>query len=68
MPIHTFINERQENFQTNLAVHIINTINKLYLHRSNSNPSCFQKSTFYAGIRIFHNLPPSLTRKNSKYS
>jgi hypothetical protein len=29
--------------------------------------SCFQKSIFYAGIKIFNNLPPSVTiLKNDK--
>jgi len=29
--------------------------------------SCFQKSTFYAGIKIFNSLPPSVTiLKNDK--
>ena len=66
LSLMNFIVSNQENFQTNSAVHIINTINKHHLHRPNARLSCFQKSTFYAGIKIFHSIPPSLTRQNSK--
>jgi len=54
-------------FQTNFSVHNINTRNNNYFHRPNANLSCFQKSTFYAGIKIFNSLPPSVTiLKNDK--
>jgi hypothetical protein len=56
-----FVVNNQESFQTNLFVHIINSRNKYRLHRSNTNFSCFQKGTFYAGIRIFSSLPHSLS-------
>ena len=36
-------------------------MNKHYIRRPNANLSCFQKSTFYIGIKIFNSLPPSLT-------
>jgi hypothetical protein len=55
-----FIINNQENFQTNSSIHNIKRRNKHFLHRPNANLSCFQKSTFYAGIIIFNNLPPSL--------
>jgi hypothetical protein len=47
-------------FQTNSAIHSVNTRNKKNLHRPIANLSCFQKSAYYAGIRIFNSLPPSL--------
>ena len=56
-----FIINNQEIFKINSSVHNINTRNKHHLHRQNANLSCFQKSTFYAGIQIFSNLPPSMT-------
>jgi hypothetical protein len=31
--------------------------NKYYLYRSNANLSCFQKSTYYAGNKMFNGLP-----------
>jgi hypothetical protein len=38
----------------------------------NANPSCFQRSTFYAGIKIFNSLPhvsqsSRMKRQNLKY-
>jgi hypothetical protein len=48
-------------------MHSIDIRNKHHLHRPNANISCFQKSTFYAGIRIFNRLPLSLiSLKNEK--
>jgi len=51
----------KEIFETNTSIHNINTSNKHHLHRPNPNLSCVQKSTFYAGIKIFNNLPSSVT-------
>jgi hypothetical protein len=49
-----FIVNNQEHFQTsNSAVHSVNTRNKNQLHRPIVNLSCFQKSAYYAGIKIF---------------
>jgi len=57
----------QEYFQTNSSIHNTNISNKHHLHRPNANLSCFQKSIFYAGIKDFNSLPPSLTTfKNDK--
>ena len=56
-----FIISNLDNFQRNSSIHSINTRNKHHLHRPNANLSCFQKSTFYPGIKIFNILPPSLT-------
>jgi hypothetical protein len=50
----------QEHFQTNPAVHSVNTQNKHYLHRPIDSLSCFQKCMYYIGIKIFHSLPFSL--------
>ena len=52
---------------TNSLVHSVTTRNKHYLHRPNAKLSCFQKSTFYSGIRIFYTLPNNPTSlKNDK--
>ena len=48
-----FIINNQEKFQTNSSKQNINTRNK--------HLPCFQKRTFYGGIKIFNSLPPSLT-------
>jgi IS1 family transposase len=61
-----FVNN-QENIQTTPSVHSINTRNKDHLHRPIANLSCFQKSAFYSGIKIFNRLPHSLTNiKNER--
>jgi hypothetical protein len=54
-----FVMNNQEHFQTNSAVHSVNTRHKHHLHRPAANLPCFQKSTYYSGINIFNNLPAS---------
>jgi hypothetical protein len=55
-----FLINNQEHFQTNSAIHSVNTGNKNQLHRPIANFICFQKSAYYAGIGIFNSLPSSL--------
>jgi hypothetical protein len=55
-----FVINNLEHFQTNLAIHCVNTRNKHNLHRPVANLTCFQKTTYYLGIKIFNNLPASL--------
>jgi hypothetical protein len=57
--VSLFIVNNQEHFQTNSAVHSVNTRNKHHLHRPVANLTCFQKST-YSDINIFNNLLSSL--------
>jgi hypothetical protein len=62
-----FIIDNQEVFQTNSSIYNINTRNKRHLDRPNAKLSCFQKGTFYAGIKLLNTLPPSVTiLKNDK--
>ena len=50
-----------------MSVHTINTRNKHHIHRPIANLFCFQKGTCYSGIRIFNNLPQSITSlRNAK--
>jgi hypothetical protein len=56
-----FIVNNQEYFQTNSAVRNVNTRNKNQSHRPIANLSCFQRSVYYAGIKIFNSLPFSLS-------
>ena len=56
-----FLIGNQDKFLTNLSVHSINTRNEHHLHRPIANLSCFQKGASYSGIRIFNNLPQSIT-------
>jgi hypothetical protein len=57
----------KENFQINPSVHNIDIRNKHHFHRPNANPSCYQQNTFYAGLKVFNVLPPSVTiLKNDK--
>jgi hypothetical protein len=58
--INGLILNTQERFQTNSVIHSFNTRNKNQLHRPIANHSCFQKSAYYAGIKIFNSLPSSL--------
>ena len=58
--INLIINNH-EIFQTNSSTYSINTRNKHHFRRPNANLSYFQKSTFNAGIKIFHSLPPRVT-------
>jgi hypothetical protein len=55
-----FIVNNQEHFQTDLAVHIVNTRNEDHFHRPVANLSCFQKTVYYSGIKIFSSLPSGL--------
>ena len=57
----SFFIGNQDKFQTNSSVHSINTRNKHHLHRPVAKLSCFQKGATYSGIRIFNNLPRSIT-------
>jgi len=50
----------QELFQTNSAIHSVNTRSRDHLHRPTANFSFFQKSAYYAGIKIFDSLPSNL--------
>ena len=70
LSLMNFIINNLEIFQTNSSLHNSNTRNKHRIHKPNANPSCFQKSTFYAGIKIFNSLPQSsrMTRQNLKQS
>jgi hypothetical protein len=47
-------------FLTDSAIPSINTRNREHLHRPTANLSYFQKSAYYAGIKIFNSLPPNL--------
>jgi IS1 family transposase len=55
-----FVVNNQELFQTNSAIHSVNTRNRDHLHRPVANLSCFQKSAYYVAIKIFNSLPSSL--------
>jgi hypothetical protein len=47
-----FVVNNQEHFQRNSAIYTVNTRNRDRLHRPNLSLSCFQKSAYYAGIKI----------------
>jgi hypothetical protein len=55
-----FVLNNQEHFQTNSAVHSVNTRDRDHFHRPTANLSCFQKSAYYDGIKIFNSLPSDL--------
>jgi hypothetical protein len=65
-----YVANNQEHFQTNSAIQSVNTRNRDYLHRPSSNLSCFQKTSYYAGIKIFNSLPSnqkSLMNKQTQF-
>jgi hypothetical protein len=51
-----FITNNKEHFQTNAEVHSVHTRHKHYPHKPTTNLSCFQKSAYYAGIKIGNNM------------
>jgi IS1 family transposase len=53
----SFVVNHQEYFQKNSAIHSVNTRNRDRLRRPTANLSCFQKSAYYVGIKIFNSLP-----------
>jgi hypothetical protein len=55
-----FVVNNQEHFQTNSAIHSVNIRNRVHLHRPIASLSCFQKSAYYAGIKIFKRLASNL--------
>jgi len=65
--IDEFFIVNQDTFLTSSSVHSINTRNKHHLHRPIANMYYFQKAASYSGIRIFNNLPQSITSlRNAK--
>jgi hypothetical protein len=55
-----FVANNQERFQTNSAIHSVNTRKRDHLHRPIVNLSYFQKSAYNAGIKIFNSLLSNL--------
>jgi hypothetical protein len=47
-----FIVKNLEFLPTNSTIHTVNTRNKNQLHKPIASLSCFQKSAYYAGIKI----------------
>jgi hypothetical protein len=65
--IFSIINN-EEHFQTNAYVHSVNTRHNHYLHKPTAILSeTFQKSEYYAGMKIFNYLP-SLTHSLTTHS
>jgi hypothetical protein len=66
--LKSFIVTNQEIFLTDSSLHNINTMTEHHLpHRPDASLSCFQKSTFFAGIKNFQTLIPIVTiLKNDK--
>jgi hypothetical protein len=62
-----FVVNNEGKSQTKSSIHSTSTRNKHHLHRADASFSCFQKSTFHTGIRIFNSLPCNVTSlKNEK--
>jgi hypothetical protein len=61
-----FVVKNQELFQINSAIHSVNTGNRVHLHRPLASLSCFQKSAYYAGMKIFISQPSNIRRYSLK--
>jgi hypothetical protein len=55
-----FVVNNQELFKTNSAIRTFNIRNRNHLHRPVTKLPRFQKSAYYAGIKIFNILPSNL--------
>jgi hypothetical protein len=54
-----FTANNEEYFQTNTDVNV-DTRHERHLHKPTVKLSCFQKTAYYAGLKIFSNLPSGL--------
>jgi hypothetical protein len=52
--------EKDEHFKTSLAVHSDNRRSKHCQQRRIANSSCFEKSVYHAGMKIFKSLANNL--------
>jgi hypothetical protein len=64
--MHFFVNN-PEKFQSHQYTRSGNARNKHHIQGPVANLSCFQKSAFRSGIRIFNNLPRSLTNLKTEW-
>jgi len=55
-----FVVKNKDLFRTNLDVHSFNTRSHYDLHIPAVNLAVFQKGVWYAGIKIYNHLPPTL--------
>jgi hypothetical protein len=46
----------KQHFQTVSALHSVDARNRLEVHRPAASLSCFQRTAYYSGIKIFNNL------------
>jgi hypothetical protein len=56
----TFVVNNQAHFQTNSAIHSVDTRNRDHPHRPTAYLPNFQIRVYYAGIKIFNSLPSNL--------
>jgi hypothetical protein len=50
-PLMVLLGDNLEYFQSNLSMHGMDTRKKALLYKTLTNPTCFQKGVFYAGIK-----------------
>jgi hypothetical protein len=65
-----FVVNNQELFQTNSAIHNVNTTKKNYLHRPVSNLSCFQKvynMLASESSTVYHQISKSLINRKAQF-
>ena len=52
-----FVADNGDYFRSNSEIHSFNTLNKLNLHPPLPKLTVFQRGPYYAGIKVFNNLP-----------
>jgi len=55
-----FVVKNKDFFKMNSDFHIFSTRSRYYLHIPSENSAVFQKGVWYAGIKIYNHLPPTL--------
>jgi hypothetical protein len=55
-----FMAKNREQFKSNSEIHGISTRHNNNFHYRTCNLTIFQKGTYYSGIKVFNNLPPTI--------
>ena len=60
-----FVAENTDYFRLNSEIHSFNTKNKCNLHLPHTKLTIFQKGLYYAGIKVFNNLPTYIKKPSA---
>jgi hypothetical protein len=59
-----FVINNRHYFEVNSEIHNINTRTKLDLEHPSTHMAVFQKGIYYAGIKVFNNLPDAIKEQS----